>query len=199
MKDSTLIAIALGLAIWLLVPGAALAEDDRYGRPAMGASSDPDDHLAESEDMDDMQGHSQDPDDLVVGSGDLDDHVVDSEDPDDLLETSDDLDDHVGHSSDLQDLPSAAALDAAADERAMDEARSQMGPELDLQNASLAEVKHELALAKLRAKEAEHAYGMMRDRNYPRGEARKVIVDERKIAHDRVDQLERRYQEILDQ
>jgi hypothetical protein len=210
MRTKSLCACLAGVAIAAFAAGMALAED-RLGMPAMGDSSSPDEHLATSSDPDSHMGHSLDPDDLVVEAGDPDDLVVEAEDPDDLVVESEQLEDHIGGSTVLQDLPDAEAQELAVERETLRKLRDRHreaaptppptpapgSSPLDTQLAEVHAAKQGAEAARQRVAKAENAYGIMMDTDYPRGEARLLIVDERKLARKELKASQQRYDEAL--
>jgi hypothetical protein len=217
MKSGILLISAMGVAAVVLAAQVGLAED-RLGMPAMGESSSPDDHLATSSDSDSDLGHSQNPDDLLVESVNPDSLLAESEDPDSLVVESENLDDRLGHSTALQDLPDADAQEREIEQETLAEMRerhrteglaedatatprdgppSTSGNRMNAQIASIRAAKKQFAAAKARASKADEAYGVMMERDYPRGEARLKIVDERKLAQQELESAQKTYDAAL--
>ena len=210
-------SVAVGVATIVFAANVGLAED-RLEMPGMGKSSSPDDHLATSSDPDSHMGNSENPDDLLVQSENPDSMVVGSEDPDSMVVGSENLDDHLGRSTTLQDLPDAAAQERKVEGETLAEMRERhrqagMAEEaaaasgnndpstgssrMNDQIGSIREAKEQLAAAQARATKADDVYGTMMRRNYPRGEARLKIVDERKLAHRDLESAQKRYDAAL--
>ncbi len=218
MRSTITQIAAIGFSFFALAAQVGVA-DDRLNAPAMGESSSPDEHLATSSDPDSHLAQSEDLDDHEGQSKDLDDLVVESEDLDDLVVESEDLDDHMGYSKDLQDLPSAEdqqlqieretlqamreryreeVRDEEAAEPPGDDASSPGNNRMNMQIAAIHEAKQALEISRKLANEADDVYANMMRNDYPRGEARLKIVDERNIARDALRAAEQRYDAALD-
>ena len=171
----------------------AFAEDDDAG-PAMGQSMDPDDLTVESEDVDDLEGHSRDPDDLVVESEDPDDMVGRSEDPDDMVAESEDLDEHVGRSYELDDLPQDSGSENLPDP--MPQLVAEPSPPGPNDGSQVHAAWRAVQAAERNMEASNDIYSNMIDNDYPRGERRARIIEERRAAFERVNQTRQRYNEL---
>jgi len=156
---------------------------------------DPDDLVVESEDPDDMVGHSKDPDDLVVESEDPDDMVGHSEDPDDLVVESEDLDAHVGRSHELGDLPEDSGRENLPDPMPQLVPESPAPGPNDDSNVHAAWRAVQAAERNMEA--ANDIYANMIDTDYPRGERRERIIEDRRTAFEGVNQARLRYTKLL--
>jgi hypothetical protein len=185
-----LFATAVAVAF---LPTEAFASDGETG-PAMGHSTDPDDLVVESEDPDDMVGRSEDSDDLVVESEDPDDMVGRSEDSDDLLVESEDPDALVGDSQDLADLPEDSGRENLPDPM------PQLVPEPPAPGPNDGPTVHAawraVQAAERNMEASNDIYSNMIDTNYPRGERRERIIEERRAAFEEVNQARQRYNKL---
>jgi len=151
----------------------ALADDDEAG-PAMGHSLDPDDLTVESEDPDDMMGDSKDPDDLVV--------------------ESEDLEDHAGRSYELGDLPQDSGSQNLPDP--MPQLVAEPSPPGPNDGSQVHAAWRAVQSAERNMEASNDIYANMIDNNYPRGERRARIIEERRAAFDEVNQARLRYSKL---
>jgi hypothetical protein len=160
--------------------GVALADvdmddmDDMDGGAAETTAGQLDDHEAHSKNPDDMTAESRDPDEMTVESEKLDDHMADSENPDDMMAKSQDPDELVVESENLSDLPEEKP-DSGYESIEVPGQKS-WEPTTD---PELLAARKNLVRAQNRAEVARTVYGDTMRRNYPRGEARVRIVEER--------------------
>ncbi len=140
-------ALAGLAAVLAILPGAAIAEDDRNEE---GAAE------ARAGQLDDHEAEAEDPDDRTVGSEDLTDLPAARPDSDD----------------DSIETPGRTRWETTTD------------PEVVI-------ARDNLARAERRAAAAEKAYGEMRQNNYPRGDARVRIVNERDEARRGLEEAQR--------
>ncbi len=117
---------------------------------------------------------------------DPEDRLTGSEDSDSMLEGSEDIDDHMAESEDLTDLPEARP---DSDDDPIDlPGQSRWQPTTD---PEVVIARNNLLRTEQRAATAKAAYGDMLKRNYPRGEARVRIVNERDAAIKALDEAKR--------
>jgi len=171
----------------------AVAEDDEAG-PEMGRSLDPDDLTVESEDSDDMEGDSEDPDDLVVGSEDPDDMVGRSEDPDDLVVGSEDPDDMVGRSYELDELSEDSGSANLPDP--MPQLVAEPSPPGPNDGSQVHAAWRAVQAAERNMEASNDIYANMMENDYPRGERRARIIEERRATFEEVNQARLRYNEL---
>jgi len=160
-----------GLLLLIGLPGISRADGWRDSDPARTTAGDLEDHQAESKDPssleaeshDMVQGHSEDPDDMVVES-----------EQEDVVEAGH-LEDHHGSSTDLQDLRFEKPDQG---QEVIDDGRLARVVETNLSAKQLVAKQH-LERAQANAERARSVYGDMIRRNYPRGDARKRIVEQR--------------------
>jgi hypothetical protein len=180
-------AVAALAAVLGILPGAANGEDDWNEEGAAEARAGQlDDHEAGAEDPDDRTAESEDMDDMEAGSEDPEKRRAGSEDPDSMAVGSEDIERHEAASEELTDLP-AARPDSGDD---LIEAPGQARWETTT-DPEVVIARNELVRAERRATAAEKAYGEMRQNNYPRGEARIRIVNERDEALQGLEEAKR--------
>jgi hypothetical protein len=160
----------------------------------MGQSMDPDDLTVESEDVDDMEGHSEDPDDLVVESEDPDDMMGHSEDPDDMVAESEDLEDHKGRSYQLDDLPQDSGSENLPDP--MPQLVAEPSPPGPNDGPEVHAAWRAAEAAERNMEASNDIYANMIAKDYPRGERRAQIIEERRAAFERVNQTRQRYNKL---
>lgn len=186
---------SLVLSAFLLAagPGFAQSDDDPFGEPAM----------ARETDVDQVEGGFEDPDDMVTGSGQLGNHEAGFESPDSRVVGAERIGNHEagyedptampGHSDDLANLPmesgNAEALHPAP---TLVAAPTAPGPNATSETRAL---WRELQSAEASLQASEGTYANMINRNYPTGERRQQIIDERNAAVDAVNQARTRYAE----
>jgi hypothetical protein len=177
-RQSTRIGLRIatvGLAALFGVLVGASNTDARDDEDAAEANAeDLEDHEADSEDPEDDLVGSEDPDERTVGSEDPEDRLTGSEDSDSMLEGSEDIDDHMADSEELPDLPEARP--DSGDDPIDVPGQSRWQPTTD---PEVLVARNNLLRAEQRAEAATAVYGDMSKRNYPRGEARIRIVNER--------------------
>jgi hypothetical protein len=161
----------------------AFADDDEAG-PEMGHSLDPDDLTVESEDSDDMEGNSENPDDLVVGS----------EDPDDMVGGSEDPDEQVGRSYELDDLTDDSGSQNLPDP--MPQLVAEPSPPGPNDGSQVHAAWRAVQAAERNMEASNDIYANMIEKDYPRGEQRARIIEERRAAFDEVNQARLRYNEL---
>jgi hypothetical protein len=180
-------ALAGLAAVLAILPGAAIAEDDRNEEGAAEARAGQlDDHEAEAEDPDDRTVGSEELDDMEAGSEDADQRRASSEDPDSMDVDSEDIERHEAASEDLTDLP--AARPDSDDDSIEAPGRTRWETTTD---PEVVIARDNLARAERRTAAAEKAYGEMRQNNYPRGDARVRIVNERDEARRGLEEAQR--------
>jgi len=133
-----------------------------------------DDHKATAGDPDDNVAESHDPDEMVVESESLEGRVVEAENPASMVTSAGDLDRHEGTSENLTNMREEKS-DVGFQEIEVP-GQSEWQPTTD---AAVLLARKNLLRAQERAKAARTAYGDANRRNYPRGEARVRIVNER--------------------
>jgi hypothetical protein len=181
--DWALLIAAITVFVWT----TSVAADGWAGDDAAEATAGQlDDHEEGSEDPNDMVVGSRDPNDMVVGSENLDDHEAHSEDPDSMVTGSQQMADHEATSENLADLHPASPDRGfqAIDVPGQSSWESTTDPEI------LA-ARENLVRAQQRAASARTAYGDMIRDNYPRGEARLEIVQERDASMQALEKAKR--------
>jgi hypothetical protein len=169
--QSRLATLALALSL-VLIPGNAFADGWVDDQAADATAGDISDHEEGSDDPDLMTTGSHDPDAMTVDAGTMSTRMADSEDPDAMTTGVDAMDDVTGEG--LTDLKTAKpdegfiALEAPG--------QSEWQPTT---NARILLARQNLLRAEARAEAARTAYGDMMESNYPRGQARIRIVNER--------------------
>lgn len=180
-------ALAGLVAVLSILPAAAIANDDwDGGGAAESRAGDLDDHEADSEDASDRTVGSEDLEGMEVGSEDPDERQADSEDPDSRVVGAEDMERHEAADEELTDLPAARPDSGAEAIDVPGQAHWQATTDPQVVIARDAVVR-----AERRAAAAEKAYGEMRQNNYPRGEARIRIVNERDDAQRALDEAKR--------
>ena len=172
------------------------AEDDETG-PAMGHSMDSDDLTVENEDVDDLEGDSEDSDDLVVESEDPNDMVGRSEDPDDMVAEGEDLDAHGGRRYELEDLPEDSGSENLPDP--MPQLVAEPSPPGPDDGSQVHAAWRAVQAAERNMEASNDIYANMIAKDYPRGERRAQIIEERRAAFERVNQTRLRYNELRDE
>jgi hypothetical protein len=167
---------ALALAFLLVVlPGAALAGGWADDEAADSTSDDIQDHEDGSQDPDAMTEGSRDPDQMTTDSQSMGSHMAGSEDPDADVTGAAKMDDTAGEGlmNLKMDKPDEGyvALEAPG--------QSEWQPTT---NARVLMARKNILQAEARARAARTAYGDMMESDYPRGEARIRIVNERDAA-----------------
>jgi len=171
----------------------AFADDDEAGA-AVGHSADPDGMTAGSEDVDDLEGQSGNSDDMVMGSEDPDDMTGRSEDPDHMVGDSEDLDSRVGHSSELDDLAEDSGGGNLPDP--MPQLVAEPSPPGPDDGSQVHAAWRSVQAAERNMEAANDTYSNMIESDYPRGEQRARIIEERRAAFEEVNQARRRYNEL---
>jgi len=190
-RNSTRIRRQLALAglatVLTILSGAAIADEDWNEEGAAEARADDlDDHEAGSEDPDDRTVGSEDLEDRETASEDPEQRTAGSEDPDSMVHGSGDLERHEAASEDLTDLPAARpdSGEESIDVPGQAHWQATTDPQVVI-------ARDQLVRAERRAAAAEKAYGEMRQNNYPRGEARIRIVNERDEANRGLEEAKR--------
>lgn len=185
------------LASWLIVAFVVLlaggAGAGNFGMPGhdemlsgrLPDTHDPDDFVVEAAELPGFGVTPRQPDALVVKSESPDDRVAESKGPDDLSAESEDPDDLVVEAGD----PDPTSGDAQ-------ESVVLPTPDRDYALGSTRELHQSLEDARARYDAIDAKYTSMITRNYPRGEARRVIVAERDVARRDLADAERRYPSV---
>ena len=172
---------------------ASFAGDDEAG-PAMRHTMDPDGLVVDSEDPDDLEGRSEDPDDLVVESEDPDQMMGRSENPDDMGAESEDLDAHGGRSYEADDLPQDSGSENLPDP--MPQLVAEPSPPGPNDGSQVRAAWRAVQAAERNMEASNDIYTNMIDNNYPRGERRAKIIEERRASFERVNETRQRYNEL---
>lgn len=184
--------LPLAAMLLCLAMGGALAESgDVDSGPAVTTTEDLDSHMTETESPDDMVAGTEDPNDLEGHGESPDDLTVGTRDPDSMDAQTEQLDDHEGHDYELSDLPEAAP------DRGFE--AIEMPGQKDWQpttDPSVIVARRHLLRAQERAREARRRYGIMMENDYPRGEAREIIVRERDESMAQLQAAERALREV---
>jgi hypothetical protein len=167
--------IALTTTLVVSIAGAG-----NYGMPGHGEKVsdlmldqfDLDSRIAESKDPDDLVVESGNPDDRVVEAGDPDDHLAHSKAPDDLVVEAGNLDDYVVESRDVDELVINSVM---SDAEVPASYGGTLSPEAKMTRDNLAE-------ARAGSDVADARYSRMMADDYPRGEARRDIIEKRNEA-----------------
>jgi len=209
MTSEILKLALIGSAALALAAPLALATDS-LGDAGIGSSSSPDAHEESSESLDSHHATSGKIGNHEETSENIDAHETGSENPDDLDAGPENIADHESGSVGLQDLGNADQQDAAVERTTLKEveasqpsaapahrAESTSSHRMSSQLANVHAAKQQVIAAKKRAATADDAYSQMMETDYPRGEARLKIVDERKLAHESLERAERNYDAAL--
>ncbi len=183
-------AIPLALALSFSAPMAAHGQGG-FGESDAESSSGLDSMTVETENPDSMTVGTEDPDDMTVGTRSLP-VPVDTEKPSAIPGTGLSPDSLTVGTEPLSDAPSGSGLYGNA---------PNPGAAPDLEPASptsLTEARAMLRRARARLQTANTAVGNMMERDYPKGQARLLLYDERKSAQQQVDQAERWVQQFGD-
>jgi hypothetical protein len=175
-----LLALALGA-----LPGLADAEDGWVDDEAAETTAgEIEEHEESSQNPDDMTTGSHDPDAMTTRSGTMAGREARSDDPDAMVTGSSREDEVAGE--DLTDLP-----DVAPDRGfvPIDVPGQHDWPPTT--NPEVLQARKRLLRAEKRAEAAQTAYGNMMMSNYPRGEARIRIVNERDAAMEALEEAKR--------
>lgn len=193
MTKFTRSTIALAALLLACAPVWAQDDEDSFGEPAIAEPLEPQDLTVGSEDLHDMRGEigtvrghhadTEDPTKMVVGSEDLHDMRGSYEDPTQMRgehENIAGLD--VDHGDALKPHPTPDLVDEP----------SPPGP-----NASSAEraLWREVQASEANLDAISGTYENMMAKNYPRGERRQQIVDERDAAMEAVNRARTSYVE----
>lgn len=180
-------AVAISLAFGLsLVAQAAEAEGWGDSEATETSAGNLDQHEEESRSPDGMTVESQNPDDMVVESERMDGRVVDAENPAAMVAPSGQMDGREVTSEGFSD-PHQVAPDAGA-VSIMVPGQADWVPTTDPQ---VLLARQHLVRAQERARAAITAYGDAEERNYPRGQARIRIVNERDAAMQALEEAKR--------
>ena len=167
------LAILVTALAFAFLASYAFAEDDEAG-PEMGHSLDPDDLTVESEDLEDMEGDSRDPDDLVV--------------------ESEDLEAHMGETYELGDLPEDSGSANLPDP--MPQLVAKPSPPGPNDGSQVHTAWRAVQAAERNMEASNDIYANMIENDYPRGERRVRIIEERRAAFERVNETRQRYNEL---
>ena len=175
--------LVLSLATLPSVPRAEEWGDDDVAETTAGQL---DDHTATAGDPDDNIAESQDPDEMVVESESLEGRVVEAESPASMVTSAGDPDSHEGTSESLTSMREEKP-DVGFQEIEVS-GQSEWQPTTD---PEVLRARKNLLRAEERAKAARTAYGEANRRNYPRGEARERIVNERDASMKALEEAKR--------
>lgn len=163
----------------------AVADDWRGDEPERAEAGRLEDHEASSEDLEDR----------VVGSRDMD--VVGAEDPEDMRASSGDMEDRLAAPGDLerQTVRSRSLTNLKTDDDSESApvaievpGQSEWEPATD---PDVVVARQHLVRAQSRARNAIAVYGRMRRNDYPRGDARVRIIEERDAALEALEAAKR--------
>ncbi len=167
-----LVAFSLGA-----LPSAALADGSSDVDAARGRAGNLEDHQASSSDLEDRMAKSRDPDEMVAESETMEGREAEAKNPASMVVDSGELDRHQATSTNLTDLREAKP--DAGFEAIEVPGQADWVPSTD---PEVLVARKQLVQAQKRAEAARTAYGDAQERNYPRGEARIRIVNERDAA-----------------
>ena len=187
-KYSLAWAVLLGLALVFLPPLAAQGQGG-FGESDTQSSSGLDSMTVETENPDSMTVGTENPNEMTVGTRSLP-VPVDTEKPSAIPGTGVSPDSLTVGTESLSDAPSGSGLYGNA---------PNPGAAPDLEPASptsLTEARAMLRRAQTRLQMANTAVGNMMERDYPKGQARLLLYDEKKSAQQQVDQAERWVQQF---
>lgn len=166
---------ALVLALFLACyPALATADDGQDSGPASAQSGRMEDHEAHSRSPEGMTVGSHDPDEMTVGSESMDGRIATPRDPETMVTDSEKMTAHEASSEDVTLLEAARPAPGfeAIEIPGQSEWQSTTDPAVLM-------ARRNVLRAEKRARAARTTYGEMMERNYPRGEARIRIVNER--------------------
>jgi hypothetical protein len=163
------LALSLGA-----LSGIAQAEGWDDSDAARTTSGNLDDYLATSKNPDDLTVESHDPGEMRVGSESLENHEAHAENPASLLTGAGSIDQQEATSENLTDLREARP-DPGFDSIEVP-GQADWRPTAD---AQVILARDKLVHAQKRARAARTEYGRAQKNNYPRGEARIRITQER--------------------
>jgi hypothetical protein len=182
------LTLVLGLGA---LPDRVGAEGWSGDDAAETTAGDLDDHEAQSENPDGLTTDSRNPDDMVVGSETMEGRVVGAEDPDSMVAAPGVLDQHEATSENLSDLPNVKP-DAGYVEIEVP-GQADWEPTTDPQ---VLLARQNLLRAEARARAAITTYGDAERRDYPRGQARVRIVEERNAAMAALEEAKARLADV---
>jgi hypothetical protein len=149
--------------------------------PSESTAGDMDDHMAGSENPNDIEATSEDPNDLESQSMDPNDLEVASEQLEDHEGAAENLEDHEGTTYGLGELKNTSP-DDGFDPIEMP-GQEDWGPSSD---PEVVVARRHLERAQQQARVARYNYGEMMQNNYPRGAARIRIVEARDAAEKKL-------------
>jgi hypothetical protein len=177
------IVLALSLAALPYLAGADGWTGDDAARTTAGQL---DDHEASSKNPDDMTAESHDPDDMVAESENPDDMVAESEDPDSMVVQAGQMEDHEATSENLTNLREAKPDPGFVPIEVPGQADWEPAT-----NPQVLIARKHLIVAQDRARAAITTYGDAQRRDYPRGEPRVRITQERDAAMKALEEAKR--------
>ena len=180
--------VPLTLALSFSAPMAAFGQGG-FGESDTQSSSGLDSMTVETENPDSMTVGTENPNEMTVGTRSLP-VPVDTEKPSAIPGTGVSPDSLTVGTESLSDAPSGSGLYGNA---------PNPGAAPDLEPASptsLTEARAMLRRAQARLQMANTAVGNMMERDYPKGQARLLLYDEKKSAQQQVDQAERWVQQF---
>jgi hypothetical protein len=145
-----------------------------------------DDHEATAGNPDDMTAESQNPNEMVAESEGLEGRVVEAENPASMVTVTSDPDSHEATSKSLSNLREEKP-DVGFREIEVS-GQSEWQPTTD---PEVLRARKNLLRAQERARAARTVYGEANRRNYPRGEARERIVNERDASMKSLEEAKR--------
>jgi len=189
------------LRLALLVTALAFAffsapafSGDYEAGPAVGNSLNSDDLTMKSGDVDNLDGHSGNPDNMAGRSEDPDHMVGGSEDPDDTVAESEDLDKQVGRSQQLDGLPEDSGSGSLPDP--MPQLVAEPSPPGPDDGSEVHAAWRAVQAAERNMEASNDIYANMIDNDYPRGEQRARIIEDRRASFEEVNQARLRYNEL---
>jgi len=183
--DSLWAATILVLSL-LALPSVVGAEEWGDDDAAETTSGGLDDHEASAGNPDDMTAESQNPNEMVAESEGLEGRVVEAENPASMVTVADDPDRHEVASENLSNLRKEKS-DVGFREIEVSR-QSEWQPTTD---PDVLRARKNLLRAEERARAARTTYGEANRRNYPRGEARERIVNERDASMKALEEAKR--------
>ena len=173
-RDSHFWAVTILVFSLSTLPSVGGAEEWGDDDAAETTSGQLEDHEARAGDPDAMTAQSKNPNEMVVESESLEGRVVEAENPASMLTVTDDPDSHKATSKNLSNL-----REEKPDVGFREIEVSGQSEWLPTTDPEVLRARKNLLRAEERARTARTAYGEANRRNYPRGEARERIVNER--------------------
>jgi hypothetical protein len=180
------------VALAALLAGRVVAESDAFEEPAEAAAGSPDADVVGSGTP--VEAGSQDPSSITTGSESPDADLVGSGEPNADADSQAPVADTSAPAPDT--LPSAGSYDRAAEREDATEIRTEDGSP-STPSDSVAAARSALAMAQQEVDALDHAYADMMQRDYPRGEERQRLIDQRAAAHAALGAAQQRYDQLV--